>query len=194
MISQFLITLLVPAFCYVYIISKNDAKDSLTILSLLLVFFNGWLLWLILGSNSKIETPEVLVYGLLVSDMLGAFLAYGAYAEIKNNKILEKKDQNYLASLSEAQRSEVMITRLTAEVEALEVQKNTILGQEYGAIESKLICPHCHSNNSVRKKELIRVIETRVNSIPARVIGLGTNTNKKVNQLHCDICDMTWDV
>ena len=63
-----------------------------------------------------------------------------------------------------------------------------------GEIVPKMVCPHCHEKGQVRKSARTRVIESRVNSLPARAIGLGTNTKKEVTALFCGHCNMKWDI
>jgi hypothetical protein len=68
------------------------------------------------------------------------------------------------------------------------------LSRYYGEKVPALICPHCQSKGSVRRTDATRVTKTRVNSVAARAVGLGTNSEKEVKQLRCDACEMKWDV
>lgn len=65
--------------------------------------------------------------------------------------------------------------------------------QEQGGINSVLFCPHCQTKGFVRMTEKVRVTKNRVNSVAGKAIGLGTNSERQVTQLHCDKCSMTWD-
>jgi excinuclease UvrABC ATPase subunit len=68
------------------------------------------------------------------------------------------------------------------------------LERTYGWHVPALICPHCQSKGLVRRKDVTRVTKTRVKSLAARAVGLGTNTENQVQQLRCDRCASTWDI
>lgn len=63
-----------------------------------------------------------------------------------------------------------------------------------GKVMPNVICAHCHTSGQVRMKNVTRVTKSRVNSIPGKVIGLGTNSESNVKEMHCENCNMTWDV
>lgn len=58
--------------------------------------------------------------------------------------------------------------------------------------KEKIVCPHCQTAGSVYMRENKEFIKTRVNSLAARVIGLGTNTERNVIEFICTNCEMDW--
>lgn len=60
--------------------------------------------------------------------------------------------------------------------------------------KEKVVCPHCQTTGGVYMMKGKEVIKTRVNSIAARVIGLGTNTERHVMKFTCANCEMDWKV
>jgi len=64
----------------------------------------------------------------------------------------------------------------------------------HGRLNKQLVCPHCQTKGFVRKQSKTRVTKTRVNSVAARAVGLGTNTENKVTAMRCDNCETEWDV
>jgi len=75
-----------------------------------------------------------------------------------------------------------------------ETKQQSALNFRYGKKVAALVCPHCQSKGTVRRTAATRVTKSRVNSVAARAIGLGTNSEKSVRQLFCESCEMTWDV
>jgi hypothetical protein len=60
----------------------------------------------------------------------------------------------------------------------------------YGLPNISLICPHCHSKGNVRSKSAEEITSTKV--IP--IIGNNIKARKKVTQMHCDQCGVTWNI
>lgn len=58
--------------------------------------------------------------------------------------------------------------------------------------KEKVVCPHCHGVGGVYVQKRVDIIKTRVNSLPARIIGLGTNTAKSSLRFVCTNCEMEW--
>lgn len=115
--------------------------------------------------------------------------------------------RNFVNSAHEREKSEALererveamspaeLKRHKAELAAIEKREQEKYNENYyGKINSQLICPHCQTKGFVRKQSRTRVTKTRVNSIPARAIGLGTNTENQVTAMRCDKCGTQWDV
>lgn len=102
-------------------------------------------------------------------------------------------DERKLAAMEPAERAKYLANkekneaRRTAEYKAAETIRN------YGGINSALLCPHCQTKGYVRMTQATRITKNRVNSVAGKAIGLGTNSESQVTQLHCDKCSMTWD-
>lgn len=63
----------------------------------------------------------------------------------------------------------------------------------YGELMPKVVCPHCQTSGHVHRKAGVSLTRNRVNSLPAKAIGLGTNSEKAVTKLHCTNCSMDWE-
>lgn len=61
---------------------------------------------------------------------------------------------------------------------------------KYGKLNTNLLCPHCQNRGSVRTMPVKR--ETR--SLSGNLAKIETKHTRNVNQFHCDICEITWDV
>lgn len=151
----------------------------------------------------------------LVAMILLALLAFVVYVYIIAPKAMKEKARHIaeVELLRETEESERR-KKLTPDQRKLEdkniEQKRTeaarklAIAQEakqqsqltfiYGKKVPALVCPHCQSKGSVRRKQVTRVAKIRVNSVAARAVGLGTNTETTVMQLRCDECEMKWDV
>ena len=116
------------------------------------------------------------------------------YRHFVNNAYEREKSEEVERERVEAM-SPAELKRHKAEQAAIEKRAQEKQNENYyGKINSQLICPHCQTKGFVRKQSRTRVTKTRVNSIPARAIGLGTNTENKVTAMRCDNCETQWDV
>ncbi|WP_143434147.1 hypothetical protein [Hydrogenophaga sp. H7] len=103
-------------------------------------------------------------------------------------------DGKRLASLSPEQRAEEMAKRLKAK-EAMDLEvADWRFKETYGVMVPAVICPHCAVQGHVSKKETTKITKNRVNSIPGRMVGLGTNSETQVTKMHCMNCTMDWEV
>jgi hypothetical protein len=107
--------------------------------------------------------------------LIGA--GFGLYAVLKDDGSYERK-QEVIKSMTPAERQQFQLE-----------ESNSL---EFGSINHVLICPHCQSSGTVRSKQTIQVTKNRVNSVLGQAVGLGTNSSKEVNQMHCDRCQTTW--
>jgi Flp pilus assembly protein TadB len=153
------------------------------------------------GINGKpLEGAELFFFALVVVAIL-AFVFYVFVLAPRRMQAKEAAEAARRKNLTETQRrlEDKEKERIKTEKDERsrmesQAQKERNLNNAYGEKVSALICPHCQSKGSVRRTEATRVTKTRVNSVAARAVGLGTNTEKKVQQLRCDACEMTWDV
>jgi len=116
---------------------------------------------------------------------------------VKINEAIQKRISGF--SIVEKQKykhAKNASTRKIAEefIKNDEKAKIELHARAYGAININLVCPHCQSKGLVRTRESTKTIKTRVNSIPAKAIGLGTNTEMAVTALRCDNCNMSWEI
>jgi hypothetical protein len=64
-----------------------------------------------------------------------------------------------------------------------------------GPIAPEIICPHCQAKGKVRTTQTRKTEHTRQRGIIGGVLGVKTTTDKgTMTQLHCDNCDVTWNV
>lgn len=135
--------------------------------------------------------PPILICAYLNSEIMGGNVELEAALEAERKAELERMKAARVA------RARVSVGELL-ENEKQQRFDNEVKSQsakwQYGTKSDTLVCPHCQTKGFVRKKSVTRVQKTRVNSFAARAIGLGTNTETEVTQLHCDNCDVTWDV
>jgi uncharacterized paraquat-inducible protein A len=85
----------------------------------------------------------------------------------------------------------------------LEAQSNEInyikQKQQYGLVNSAMICPHCQTKGKVRTKQIIQKKGVSGGKATAAVLtgGLsllatGLSRKEKLMQAHCDNCENTW--
>lgn len=115
---------------------------------------------------------------LLGACLIPAGLVMEAYKEHKMTPAQRNKYRAKKARESEARMEEYAAKAIV---------------DKFGGINSALLCPHCQNRGSVRMIQAVRVTKNRVNSVAGKAIGLGTNSESQVTQLHCDNCGMTWD-
>ena len=64
----------------------------------------------------------------------------------------------------------------------------------YGSFAPQIVCPHCQTKGKVRTTTRERVEESREKGVIGATIGKKTITKKgRYTQLHCDVCDVTWE-
>ena len=108
--------------------------------------------------------------------------------------ISDSLDKKYLASLSPEKLEEEMAKRKQQkEADDLKLEEWRFQ-QEYGFKVPAVICPHCGVQGHVSKKETTKITKNRVNSVPGKMIGLGTNSETAVTKMHCMNCTMDWEV
>lgn len=137
---------------------------------------------------------------LLISFVIYVFF-YKPHVVKQQINDLNDKEKRRREAMSSAEREkedeEIRLMNLQRIVEINELKKKQDIALNkslYGSINKALFCPHCQTKGFVRKQSKTRVTKTRVNSIPARVIGLGTNTENQVTAMRCDNCETEWDV
>ena len=101
-----------------------------------------------------------------------------SYAEINNmmNSINQEWKENSERELKEMRNDRI---------------KNKIKNME---LKEKVVCTHCQTVGGVYVRQGKDIVKTRVNSLAARVIGLGTNTEKDVIEFLCTNCEMEWKI
>ena len=95
---------------------------------------------------------------------------------------------NYFKLTAELKRHKTQLAAIEKQTQANDNERY------YGRLNKQLVCPHCQTKGFVRKQSKTRVTKTRVNSVAARAVGLGTNTENKVTAMRCDNCETEWDV
>lgn len=101
-----------------------------------------------------------------------------AFSEINNEYKQKEQEQTAIYDLKIKELKDSMI-------------KQKIKGME---LKEKVVCTYCRTAGGVYMKAGKDILKTRVNSIAARAIGLGTNTEKNVIEFLCTNCDMEWKV
>lgn len=108
--------------------------------------------------------------------------------------ISSSMDKNHLSSLSPEELAEEM-TKRQKQKEADDLRLEELRFQEaYGFKVPAVICQHCGVQGHVSRKETTKVTKNRVNSIPGKIVGLGTNSETRVTKMHCMNCTMDWEV
>lgn len=102
-------------------------------------------------------------------------------------------EKHKLAAMNPDEREKYLETKAQEEAEKQKSYKAQNKIRQYGTKNIALLCPHCQTKGFVRMTQAVRVTKNRVNSVAGKAIGLGTNSESQVTQLHCDNCDMTWD-
>lgn len=123
------------------------------------------------------------------------------WLESELKKYTSEKYEEELAYLKEKYSSfakDVKKTKEKRETEAIANAKTHKSSQNqllYGTYATQIICPHCQTKGKVRKNTKERTEESREKGIIGATIGRKTITKKgQYTQLHCDICDVTWEV
>ena len=133
------------------------------------------------------DGPSLFFSWLVISAFLFvACMVAADYAE----KYFEKRK---LAPMEPAERERYLENKAKDEERKSKELNERLHAHQYGTINRALLCPHCQSKGFVRMTQTVRVTKNRVNSVAGKAIGLGTNSESQVTQLHCDKCSMTWD-
>lgn len=173
---------------------RGNAKGQMEILyvvgSILITLVGAMLFSMRDKNNMPYGELIVTMFGLLIPLGTTILLLRRAVSWEVNLDEEDKKEAHRVASLSSTARAE----EKAANDRAVEAERQKDSTRQYGAMSKTLVCPHCQTKGSVRKTNATRVTKSRVNSVAGRAIGLGTNSEQKVIQLHCDNCDVTWDV
>lgn len=150
------------------------------------------------GGGNYFQLTESIQFIVNLPMILGAlcgnflvimFTRWSTNVDIKNEEAAEVQRQK-VAGMSPAE-----LKRHKAQLAAIEKQTQANQNENYyGKLNKQLVCPHCQTKGFVRKQIKTRVTKTRVNSIAARAVGLGTNTENKVTAMRCDKCETEWDV
>jgi hypothetical protein len=132
----------------------------------------------------------IIIGGCLILDFLGYKLYKSGVDDETKFEEARSKEIERVASMSAGERKEYEASQAKVAREREERQNDWL----YGTINKQLFCPHCQTKGFVRSQNSTKTIKTRVNSLPAKAIGLGTNTKKSVTALRCDNCSMEWEV
>lgn len=121
-------------------------------------------------------------------------LGMGAFIVALVSSVFEdRRKKRELDAMEPAERESYLENKAKEEAQKHSEMLDRAHARIYGDINLHLMCPHCHSNGFIRAIQVTRVVKNRVNSIAGKAIGLGTNSESQVTQLHCDKCSMTWD-
>lgn len=159
--------------------NKKESNSLFTAVSLIYgAIWLGLSIW-----GFKVNGGAFFLFWILMS--FGLFMAslmtWGSLSDSAEKKSIEK--------MPESERNSYLRIK-AAEREALnKMRENSMAMERYGAINANLICPHCQTKGKVRSKSVEEITKTKV--VP--VIGNNIKSRRRVTQIHCDNCDITWN-
>lgn len=171
------------------IIGQDSNKLAKTTFYVLAAIVNSVILFNAIDGINNSDTSQVVAGGLLATAAWFFFYRYVDESDLKKAKAREVELQRIDAMTPEEwnqHRKEQLANEKKAKANEDE--------RYYGKLNKQLVCPHCQTKGFVRKQSKTRVTKTRVNSIAARAVGLGTNTENKVTAMRCGNCETEWDV
>ena len=102
---------------------------------------------------------------------------------------LKEKYKSILKDIKETKEKRKREYQL--QMQRFETQGNILA---YGSFAPQIVCPHCQTKGKVRTTTRERVEESREKGVIGATIGKKTITKKgRYTQLHCDVCDVTWE-
>ena len=173
----------------VYVVAGLTVALS-TYIAFIVVSSDGGGNYFKLTENVQFIVNVEMIFGTLCANFLViAFTRWSTKSDIKNEQVAQVQRQK-VAEMSPAE-----LKRHKTQLAAIEKQTQANDNERYyGRLNKQLVCPHCQTKGFVRKQSKTRVTKTRVNSVAARAVGLGTNTENKVTAMRCDNCETEWDV
>lgn len=120
------------------------------------------------------------------------FLSFGLFVAgmMTWSSLSDSAEKNRLSKMSATEKSSYIATKNAISEVHNEVVSRFRVVDLYGVPNVNLVCPHCQTKGQVRSKLTEEVASTKV--VP--IIGNKIKTRKKVTQMHCDNCNITWHV
>lgn len=131
-------------------------------------------------------------------------VAVGIYNFVKRDR--KKADDAMLAALSSEERNNVLAERIEKQRQAAEsvqrmrehsqqARKRMLAEQQFGAINSVMVCPHCQTKGQIRTKKITKKTGVSGSKAAAAVVtgglsvlAVGLARKEASTQAHCDNC------